>query len=314
MIPPGMHYVYYSSVDKHGLVGPRSGFYHYFSKKEIVFRKWVAETEEMLDLCSEEEKSYCKANLRTLDQNLGPYPFDIWKKWLSLSHRLTFEVVQRVSPSTKQPTDLPECLASTSGEKDKPSEAAEDVQNPNTERKETARPELNFTKIPERSYPEGASASDITKYSIDKSFILGEILSTFKRSDEILSELQLAFLCFLVGQDYNAFEHWKKLLSIMCSADEMISTNSTLFLEFIGDLYFQLQEVSPDLFVDIVTADNFLIYHLKTFFENVLENTDVESKLLKRTLQLKKFVTKKYQWDFENDLHDPPVVLETNDV
>lgn len=68
------------------------------------------------------------------------------------------------------------------------------------------------------------------------------------------------------------------------------------------------------MFVDIVSADNFLIYYLKTFFENVLENSDVEAKLRKRTLQLKGFVTKKFQWDFENDLHDPPVVLESNDV
>lgn len=100
---------------------------------------------------------------------------------MTLYIQLTGEIVQRVSPCTKLPTDIPECSASTSDEKDKTSEGAEDVKNPSKERKATARLGLNFTKIPERSYPKGASASEITKYSIDKSFILGEILSTFTR-------------------------------------------------------------------------------------------------------------------------------------
>ena len=30
--------------------------------------------------------------------------------------------------------------------------------------------------------------------------------------EEVLVELQFAFLCFLVAQNYDSFEHWKQLV------------------------------------------------------------------------------------------------------
>ncbi len=43
----------------------------------------------VLLLGTEEERECMKANLKNLDQNLGPYQFETWKKWLSLSSKLT---------------------------------------------------------------------------------------------------------------------------------------------------------------------------------------------------------------------------------
>lgn len=40
-------------------------------------------------LVSEEEKERFSENLKNFDQYLGPYPYDSWKKWISLSNRLT---------------------------------------------------------------------------------------------------------------------------------------------------------------------------------------------------------------------------------
>lgn len=40
---------------------------------------------------------------------------------------------------------------------------------------------LNFTAIPVNSFPEGSSPSEITKYSIDTSFMLGQMLSSWER-------------------------------------------------------------------------------------------------------------------------------------
>lgn len=131
------------------------------------------------------------SNLKELDGNLGPYPFQIWKKWLSLSNRLT---------STNQ----------------------------------------NFTPIPAKSYPEGSSGAEVTKYSIDKSFVLQQMASKYETSLEFLSEFQLAFLLFVVGQDYSSFEHWKSLITIICCSDEWIGKDPDLFYEFMGDLYFQV--------------------------------------------------------------------------
>lgn len=61
-----------------------------------------------------------------------------------------------------------------------------------------------------------------------------------QRPNQLLGELQMAFLCFLVGEVYSAFEHWKKLVNIFCSADKFLLKDSELILEFIEDLYFQV--------------------------------------------------------------------------
>ena len=37
MIPPGLHFVFYSAVSKEGAVAPRTGFFHCFKEKEVGF-------------------------------------------------------------------------------------------------------------------------------------------------------------------------------------------------------------------------------------------------------------------------------------
>ena len=74
-----------------------------------------------------------------------------------------------------------------------------------------------------------------------------------------------------------------------------------------------MQEVSPDIFVDIVSSENFLIQTLRVLFQNVLENANVDTRLKKRTSQLKQFVTQRFQWDFDVEPDDEaPVVVEVD--
>jgi hypothetical protein len=84
----------------------------------------------------------------------------------------------------------------------------------------------------------------------------------FFSHSEVLSELQFAFLCFLVGQNYDCFEQWKllgkifffipstgmllfwkfspRLVSMLCKCGEGLLKYPTLFMDFISDLYFQV--------------------------------------------------------------------------
>jgi len=50
MIPPGLHFIYYSTVSKEGATAPRTGFFHFYSAKEIVVRKWDKENESKTNL------------------------------------------------------------------------------------------------------------------------------------------------------------------------------------------------------------------------------------------------------------------------
>lgn len=72
------------------------------------------------------------------------------------------------------------------------------------------------------------------------------------------AELQFAFICFLIGNVYDAFEHWKRLLNILCRSEEAIAKYQELYANLIFVLYHQLNEIPSDFFVDIVSQDNFL--------------------------------------------------------
>lgn len=90
MIPPGLHYIFYSSVSHTGDVAPRSGFFYNFRKGEIVVRKWNIKEEDMsVDKCTEEEIVHFRHNIKAMDNFLGCYPYDIYDKWVSLTENLT---------------------------------------------------------------------------------------------------------------------------------------------------------------------------------------------------------------------------------
>lgn len=70
--------------------------------------------------------------------------------------------------------------------------------------------------------------------------------------------MQFAFICFLIGNVYDAFEHWKRLLNILCRSEEAMGKYQDLYINLISVLYHQLNEIPADFFVDIVSQDNFL--------------------------------------------------------
>ena len=71
-------------------------------------------------------------------------------------------------------------------------------------------------------------------------------------------ELQFAFVCFVIGNVYDGFEHWKRLLALLCRSEDAMRSHKELYLGLIAVLYHQLGEIPPDFFVDIVSQDNFL--------------------------------------------------------
>lgn len=77
-------------------------------------------------------------------------------------------------------------------------------------------------------------------------------------SFELSGELQFAFVCFILGNVYEGFEHWKSLLTLLCRSEETMRKRKELYLGLIAVLYHQLGEVPPDFFVDIVSQNNFL--------------------------------------------------------
>lgn len=52
---------------------------------------------------------------------------------------------------------------------------------------------------------------------------------------ELLGELQLAFTCFLIAENYAGFMQWKNIVQLICSCQEAIEKYvDTIFTDFLG--------------------------------------------------------------------------------
>ena len=127
--------------------------------------------------------------------------------------------------------------------------------------------------------------------------------------ETLLGELQVAFVSFLVGHVYDAFEHWKKLVHLFCTCDMALREYPDLFIKLLTCVHYQIQEVPEDFFTDIISRQNFLVHTLHILFTN-LEDDDVPSSLKQRGTLFKSHLIQKFKWDFseEPDEYAPTVV------
>uniref|UniRef100_A0A3P8SG91 Protein AAR2 homolog n=1 Tax=Amphiprion percula TaxID=161767 RepID=A0A3P8SG91_AMPPE len=327
MIPPGLHFIHYSSVNSPscgGEIGPKTGLFLTLKPKEVVLGNWDPK-EEDLDFSAsknEEEVSRIRATLRELDPYLGPYPYEVMRKWVSLTDRLSEEVANSLQPLSGRICAFADVVPEIDYRHTK--DRAEQPRNdtacqsmregldrlPRMKQREGT--EVRFSKIPKKTYPDGATPAQITQCSMDLSYALETVLEKNHKQQplNLLGELQFAFVCFLIGNVYEGFEHWKSLLTLLCRSEEAMQKHKELYLGLIAVLYHQLGEIPPDFFVDIVSQNNFLTSTLQDFFQ-FASGPCVDGTLRKRAEKFKAHLTKKFRWDFDADLDDcAPVVVE----
>nr|CAD7426640.1 unnamed protein product [Timema monikensis] len=175
--------------------------------------------------------------------------------------------------------------------------------------------ELRFSQFPECNYPEGATPAEITRHSLDSSYVLETLLSNYNSASDLIGELQFAFVCFLVGHSLEAFEHWKKLVGTLCSCDSAVSKHRELFYDTLTTLETQLEEIPEDFLVDIVTSNNFIYHSLRELFRTLQESDTLDHRLKLRAKRLAENLTARFGWDFthleEEDSDEAPVVVKT---
>ncbi|XP_020785590.2 protein AAR2 homolog [Boleophthalmus pectinirostris] len=327
MIPPGLHFLHYSSVNSPNCgneIGPKTGLFLTLKPREILLANWNAK-EEDLDFSAsknEEEVSKIRANLQELDPHLGPYPYDVMRKWVSLTDRLTEEVATKLQPLSGRICAFSDVIPELqfTHTKDRAEQPRNDTacqsmregldRLPKMKHREGT--ELRFSVIPKKTYPPGATPAEITQCSMDHSYALDVVLENYYKTQplNLLGELQFAFVCFLIGNVYEGFEHWKRLLALLCRSEDAMRKHKDLYLGLIAVLYHQLGEIPPDFFVDIVSQNNFLTSTLQDFFQ-FASGPGMDSTLRKRAEKFKAHLTKKFRWDFDADLDDcAPVVVE----
>ncbi|XP_078050617.1 protein AAR2 homolog [Augochlora pura] len=327
MIPPGFHYVHYSAVNEFGELAPKIGFLHTFKKSEFLVKQWDLKSEDLsTEAVPQETIQRLKDNLRDLDKYLGCYPYDTWKQWVDLTDHINPSLIERCSPIcgfVRSALELEPCSdamrprgGALNPERTKRTgitvEEKENELLPDLKPKPGT--ELRLSKLPDKNYPDGASPSEITKHSLDTSYALDTFLKQLTQSMDIVGEMQLAFVCFLVGQSLDAFEHWKKLICLICGADSVIPNRREIFMEFLKALEVQLTHVPEDVLCDIVANNNFVYQSLRKLFANIEINSHIDGRLKTYATRFRNRLTSKFMWDFSN-LHEegddeaPVVVL-----
>ena len=189
---------------------------------------------------------------------------------------------------------------------------------------------ISFAPFPKRMYPENSTPEEISRHSMDHSWLLEKIIrerytaedskkdasngSESSNEDSFLGELQYAFVVFLIGQEYDSFEQWKRIVSLFCKSETAASNRTALFQSFIKTMYYQIQEIPADFFVDITDSkNNFLVANLGTLLMNC--ESSGQDALCERARKFKKHLESKYEWEFslEEDDEDAPVVVELGD-
>ncbi|NXX14131.1 AAR2 protein, partial [Podargus strigoides] len=246
------------------------------------------------------------------------------RKWVSLSSFISQAAVEELQPESGRICAFSEVLPAAAGRHTR-ERAEQRLPPPGAEcrsyaegmarlplMKPKAGTEIRFTELPKQMYPDGATPEEITRHSMDLSYALEKVMGQryAGRPLGLLGELQFAFICFLIGNVYDAFEHWKRLLNILCRSEGAIGKYQDLYINLISVLYHQLSEIPADFFVDIVSQDNFLTSTLQVFFSCTC-SAAVDGTLRKKAEKFKAHLTKKFKWDFEAEPDDcAPVVVE----
>ncbi|KAG0344856.1 a1-alpha2 repression [Podila humilis] len=186
-----------------------------------------------------------------------------------------------------------------------------------------------FTAINLRSsFRRGAVGEEVTRYSMDKSWLLNELFTTVYKSDvsSFLGEYQAAFVTMLLSYHLGAFRQWKAMTILICQSKEALSSSNytRLFAEFIQTLYGQLASIPSSFFMDLLFASSdesdmtasFLEQALKTLGRNIQSGLRRGECLeLRRPMrELQKLVLESFEWKITGDFKKAPKVAEITEV
>uniref|UniRef100_A0A0M3HYW2 Protein AAR2 homolog n=1 Tax=Ascaris lumbricoides TaxID=6252 RepID=A0A0M3HYW2_ASCLU len=306
MIPPGVHFIFFSVK-----TAPRIGFFHCFKEHEILVRKWDPASEDMLtEPSNADEIARIRANLKNLDSRLGPYPYENYRSWFALSSYIKEKSVERLKPEDERGRITGQAeLVTLESEVEANlgmSTSRVDREHPTRFRfaDENGLPimhikqgfKIRFTQLESPLM----SDSRAVESGLDHSTQLDEVIASLDGDvDELLAEIQFAFVCFLMGQVYEGFEQWKRLIHLLCSCKKAITTYPNLYISLLPTIHFQLKECPKDFFVDIVSKDNFLTTTLSRLFVNIEDSEDAPAALKEKSAKFKNFLTKHFRWNFD---------------
>lgn len=338
MIPPGPHFVYYSSSSKDGKqFSPIVGFFVDAAPSEVIVRKWNQQEERLVKVPEDEEERFCQA-VKSLefDRYLGPYNLSQYGEWKQLSSYLTKTIIKRIEPVGGEITvacesEMDKNSPKTSIERALHAQLGTGKFSASTSVDRSKKRGCYYTTIPRVIKRRGMEGKELTSLNLDKTELLESVLiKDYGGSEDLLlGELQFAYIAFLMGQSLEAFFQWKSLVSLLLSCIEApFRTRSHLFTKFIKVIFYQLKyglqkdrkesngagiAVSSLLDESWFSADSFLHRLCKDFFLLVQDATVVDGDLLTWTRKLKELLENILGWEFQQNSAVDGIYFEEDD-
>ncbi|TKR58230.1 hypothetical protein L596_029704 [Steinernema carpocapsae] len=325
MIPQGVHYIYV----RHSKNAPRISFFHNFHAGDIIHRMWNQETEDFEEphIPDEEQRYRLWLNVRNIDKNLGVYDFATYHQWVTLSTYISQNVLDRLNPENQGSFIYAQVDASTmedlvdqSRPEGTQSYKIVDRQHPTRLRfaddqglpKMIEKPDMKvrFSEVPTVTYED----TQKKRSGIDASDRFARLLDHSEGDRSFLGEFQYAFLTFLIGEVYEGYEHWKKLVHLVCGCQKMMESRSDLFSTLLATIHFQLKTAEDDFFSNELSKGNFLLCTLSNLFANIDDLPDSTCLDLKRRAKKFKKITEdrfELKFDIEEEF---PTIVEIREV
>ncbi|KAG9064000.1 a1-alpha2 repression [Linnemannia hyalina] len=217
----------------------------------------------------------------------------------------------------------------SSGQEDSTATAGAGVPVPSKFEPTKSNTSISFTPINLRSsFRKGAVGEEVTRYSLDKSWLLNNLFTTVYNNDvsAFLGEYQAAFVTMLLSYHLGAFRQWKTMTILVCQSTEATSSPNytTLVSEFIQTLHHQLTSIPSSFFMDLLFASpdeddmtaNFLELALKSMGKNIQSGLRRGHCLaLRKPMQgLQKAVLESFEWKIPGDFRKVQKVVEMKPV
>lgn len=249
-LPHGLHLAFVGSStafsERHGI------WFNVLQSTDVphlIITKWDAQTETLSTEKDETEVFRWRANLGSIwREGLTPYrqatsktedseEIEESSDWPTLTASITTKLLSRITGSDSD-WKLSSASSSRRDLEEIPGLSTEDL---NLE----AESELHFLPIDlKQTWREGATGRERTDAAQDRSWALENLISTFCRdgdASEIVGELQFCFLMVLTLNNFSCFEQWKRILTLLFTCKNAVSTRSDLFTSAIAALRLQLQ-------------------------------------------------------------------------
>ncbi|CAD5111065.1 unnamed protein product [Dimorphilus gyrociliatus] len=251
MIPPGVHLLFWNcNDDKMKRQGPRTSILIHTSPGEVLVWKWLdlEERVERVNLTGDED---IESNKQSIDHRLVPYPYDTYRRWISLTSVINEKLLKRLMPDCGYMTSVPNLMPERSNTAERQGRSKnEGLPNmlpfPGTI--------INWSIIQEKARPpKFCNKEDITKHCLDRSWQLKELFQE-SSEEEILGELQATYVFLLVGHIYEVLEKWKILINLLCSCREAIGLYPKFYSKLLTILYWQLKDLPEEIRQDAVNG------------------------------------------------------------